>query len=201
MISLVGANEIEKTFDKLSESVYEDNKKKFHDILLSKGIQAEFIGAGNRGIAYKSGDKVYKFSKDPVEINSATKLIGKTPKHLIKYYSVEPLDDQWYLLKMDLLDKLTEEQEEIIELIQNSLGVQEYMLDPIRRQKFINELRIYPEYYEYIGTNLKTIQKILEQLLLIYSEAVQNDISTHDIRVDNLGQKDGKIIHFDLGAG
>jgi hypothetical protein len=156
----------------------------------------------HRGYVYDYGDnKILKLTTDVIEYNNALIFLNKPSKYFVKYYSVKQINDSYYELIMDKLVELTENECEIVDLIQNSLGSQYYMLNDEKRYSFIKELKNNPEYYEDFATYQNMIDMI-NLLKRMYIEASHRNIILYDLRCINLGKtKDGNIVHFDIGAG
>jgi hypothetical protein len=156
----------------------------------------------HRGYVYQlDNGNILKITKDPVEFNNAEILIKNPSKFFAKYFTAKKLNDQYYELTMEKLTPLSEVEWDTVDLIQNTLGRQDYMLDPNRRNQFIRELKANPEYYEDF-TDFNQVLKILETLKMMYQEAQSRGITLMDLRAQNLAKNsEGRIVHFDLGSG
>lgn len=128
-------------------------------------------------------------------------MLNKPKKSFVNYYSVESNNNGYYKLIMEKLYPLSDNECEIIDLILNTLGIEEYMLDDNKRYSFIQELKNNPEYYEDFASfnEMKNMILILKRM---YIEAKQIGIKLFDLRCDNIGKRlNGDIVHFDLGSG
>lgn len=172
-------------FSKINPSIVESNK---------------LIYKTHRGEIYEQGDKILKITTDKIEYENALILLNKPSKYFVKYYSVKSLGNKYELL-MEKLTMLSDDECDIVDLILNTLGRQDYMLDDEKRYSFIKELKQNPEYYDDY-TTYDEIIKMLNILKRIYLEAKYLGIILLDLRCGNLGKNNsGNIVHFDLGAG
>lgn len=166
-----------------------------------KYFENELIIKTHRGEIYNYDDKILKITTDVIEYNNALILINKPSKCFIKYYSAKKLENNKFELIMEKITPLSDDESDMVDLIQNSLGIEEYMLDDNKRYSFIKELKNNPEYYE----DFCSYNEILAMINLIkrmYVEAKYRNIKLYDLRSSNMGKTvDNNIVHFDLGAG
>lgn len=161
----------------------------------------KLITKTHRGEIYEYEDKIRKITTDVIEYDNACKLIENHSKYFIKYYSAKQISDGKYELIMEKITPLSENECDMVDLIQNSLGIEEYMLDDNKRYSFIKELRNNPDYYEDFATfnDMLTMINLLKRM---YIEAKSRNIRLHDLRCINMGRNSlNNIVHFDLGAG
>ena len=166
----------------------------------------ELISNSNRGIIYKKMPGiVFKVGLDKDEYENALSFIKRPHKNFITYYSAEPWrsfdSKRTYVFTMEEIRELTDDEWTIVDMIQNSLGRQDYMLDDSRRYRFMKELEQHPEWYEEIAT-YKEVRFWLINLYNMYKEADIRGIELHDLRAQNLGvNRNGVPVHFDIGEG
>jgi len=165
----------------------------------------EEIGQTRTGALFRdSSGTIVKLTSDKSEYDNALHFIKKPHKNFIKYYSAEPLevgDETWYVLYMEEIKELGDDDWAVVDMINNTLGTQDYMLDDQRRYSFIAELKRNPEWYEDIAS-YKEIIKTLQDIYTMYKEAARRGIRLHDARSQNMGRtNDGRLVHFDIGAG
>lgn len=164
------------------------------------------LQSSNRGLIYRSGPGIVtKATVDETEYENAKKFIGNPHKNFIIYYSAEPWMElsgkNWYILKMEEIKPLYGADWEIVDLINNTLGLQEYMLSDQRRMSFIGELKRNPEWYEDFAS-YKDMISTLSDMHNMYKEAQKRGIVLSDARSQNFGRTtDGRLVHFDMGAG
>jgi len=178
---------------------------------VDQGIRSEFgdmelVSNSNRGIIYrKSPGVIFKVGLDKDEFDNAVSFIKRPHKNFITYYSAEPWrvfdGEKSYVYTMEEIRELNEKEWDIVDLINNSLGVQDYMLDDSRRYNFMREIKENPEWYENIGT-YKEVRAWVINLYNMYKEADRRGLELHDLRAQNLGiNKNGVPVHFDMGEG
>lgn len=154
-----------------------------------------------RGEVYEDGDKIIKITKDVIEYNNAKILVDNPSRVFVRYHSVEAIGDNRYKLIMEKLTPLTDAECAVVDLIQNSLGKEEYMLNDNKRFSFIQELKNNPEYYVDFAS-FKEVSNMLLLLKRMYLEAKTRNIKLFDLRCDNMGKRsNAEIVHFDLGSG
>jgi hypothetical protein len=150
---------------------------------------------------YLDGDRITKITSDVEEYENALKLSKNPSPYFVRYYSAEDLDDGKYKLTMDKLTPLSDSECEMVDLIMNSLGIEEYMLDDRKRYAFMNELKRNPEYHESFSDYTSMVNMIM-RIRRMYLDAKKRGITLNDLRCDNLGKTpSGELVHFDLGAG
>jgi len=166
----------------------------------------EMLSNSNRGIIYqKSPGVIFKVGHDQDEYENAVSFLKRPHKNFVTYYSAEPWrvmgDKKLYVFTMERVNELSENQWDIVDLIQNSLGLQEYMLDDTKRYMFMKELEQNPEWYENFAT-YKEVRAWVFQLYNMYKEADRREITLLDLRAQNLGvNSKGVPVHFDMGEG
>jgi hypothetical protein len=166
-----------------------------------KYFENELIYKTHRGEIYKHDDKILKITKDVIEYNNALILINNPSKYFIKYYSAKKISDDKFELIMEKIIPLNDDESDMVDLIQNTLGIEEYMLDDNKRYNFIKELKNNPEYYEDF-CSFNEIINMINLLKKMYIEAKYRNIKLYDLRSSNIGKTiDNNIVHFDLGAG
>lgn len=167
----------------------------------NKGIKPIF--QTQRGSLYKKAPGLMvKLTVDKTEYENALIFLNKPHKNFIKYYSAEPMKTEgWYILSMEEIKELSDDEWAIVDLINNTLGITEYMLDDNKRWAFINELKRNPEWYEEEGSYSEVIS-ILQDIHNMHKEANRRGIKLRDARSQNMGRTmDGRLVHFDMGAG
>lgn len=163
--------------------------------------EAELLYKTHRGEVYADGDKITKITSDIEEYENALKLAKNPSPYFVRYYSAEDLGNGKYKLTMDKLTPLSDSECEMVDLIMNSLGIEEYMLDDNKRYAFMNELKRNPEYYESFSDYTSMVNLIM-RIRRMYLDAKKRGITLKDLRCDNLGKtQNGELVHFDLGAG
>ena len=164
----------------------------------------EFIKWVRSGALYrKSSGVMVKVTRDKSEYDNALRFIKKPHKSFINYYDAVPWNiingDEYFVLEMEEVELLSDSETEVVDIIQNSLGSQEYMLDDNRRWRFLNELKQNPEWYEDYGS-YKDVANLVMELYSMYKEAERRGFVLYDLRSINLGKnKEGKLVHFDIG--
>ena len=162
-------------------------------------------GMTNRGYIIDKGETIIKVTKDRVEYENAVRLVDSPNPNFVNYHSAETYKVvngvPHYKLVMDKLTELSDVEEDAIDLILNSLGLQEYMLDNNKRGAFLRELKANPEWYEGYGAYVN-IENLVESLYHMYKYAQDNGFKLLDLRSQNLGRTfQNKLVHFDLGSG
>lgn len=177
------------------------SKSKSITDIIREVIQEELLGKTRTGELHSTPDgRIRKITTDKSEYENARKLIQNPSPYFIKYYSAKPSGLGQYELIMDRVSELGDAEWETVELILNSLGTQAYMLDPNRRNSFIQELKQNPEYYEDFAT-LDEVLSMLKVLYSIYLDASKRGMTLYDLRAQNIGKTPtGQIVHFDIGA-
>ena len=100
---------------------------------------------------------------------------------------------------MDAITELKESTWNVIDMIQNSLGSQEYFLNDQKRWAFSKEIKENPEWYEDFSS-YKEVMKVMISLYSMYKEAKKRGFVLYDLRAQNIGlTKDGNLVHFDIG--
>lgn len=146
-------------------------------------------------------DQIVKITNDKTEYENALKFIKRPSPLFVKYLSAKELGDGMYELQMEKLDPLNDKEWDIVDLIQQSLGSQDYMLNPQRRTAFVMELKKFPEYYEDFAT-LEEVVAFMNLLKKMYVEARARGIVLYDLRAQNIGKtRNGNYVHFDIGRG
>lgn len=146
-------------------------------------------------------DQIIKITNDKIEYENALKFIERPSKLFVKYISAKELGNNIYELIMEKLDPLNDKEWDIVDLVQQSLGTQDYMLDNQRRWRFIAELKQNPEYYEGFST-LEEVVAFINLLKKMYLEAKARNIILYDLRAQNIGKRsNGDYVHFDIGRG
>ncbi len=146
-------------------------------------------------------DQIVKLTNDQIEYQNALVFMDNPSKLFVNYYSAKDLGNGLYELKMEKLDQLNDKEWDMVDLIQQSLGAQDYMLNDQKRWAFINELKTNPEFYEHFAT-LEEMVAFINLLKKMYKEAKDRGITLFDLRAQNLGKtKNGNYVHFDIGRG
>jgi hypothetical protein len=146
-------------------------------------------------------DQIVKITNDKIEYENALKFIERPSKLFVKYFSAKELGDGMYELIMDKLDPLNDKEWDIVDLIQQTLGAQSYMLNQQRRTAFVMELKQNPEFYEEFA-KLEEVVAFMTLLKKMYEEAQARGITLYDLRAQNIGKtKNGNYVHFDIGRG
>jgi len=164
----------------------------------------EFIKWTRTGGLYrKEPGVIVKVTRDRSEYDNALRFLKRPHKRFVKYYHAEPWEtingNDYFILEMEEVKELDEAEWDLVDIIQNSLGAQSYMLDDNRRYKFLNELKMYPEWYEDYGT-YKDAARLVMDLYEMYKEAERRGFVLYDLKAINLGRtKDGRLVHFDIG--
>lgn len=165
-------------------------------------IYEELLRKTRTGELHSTDDgKIVKITNDRIEYENAQKLIKNSSPVFIKYHSAKPIGNEKYELLMDKIYPLNDKEWDLIDLIQNSLGSQDYMLDDKKRNSFIKELKMNPEYYEDYAS-LNEVLSMLKVLQTMYVEASRRGIILYDLRAQNIGKTlNGNYVHFDVGSG
>ena len=159
----------------------------------------------NRGYIIDKGDKIIKVTTDAIEYENALRLINNPHENFVKYDSAEPYKEingkQTYKLVMDKVDTLGDEEWDVVDLIQQSIGKQEYFLDKNKRNRTLKELKNNPEWYEDYG-DFNKVMDLIKSMYNMYSYADNNGFKLFDLKGINMGRdKKGNLVHFDLGSG
>jgi 2'-5' RNA ligase/AraC-like DNA-binding protein len=171
-----------------------------------------FIGGRACGMAYLSGDKVYKITTDKSEAFESKKVVGKNNNHLVNIYSVKQIhsdltNTEVYLIIMEHLRTnrsaiFKEIEDQLMRLFKEELGITLFDL--------IHQYRFQPAYYK--NQYAPDVNVILDEhqrekhyynsLLQIVDELKANGIESIDVQYHNLGLKpSGNIAFFDMGMG
>jgi len=187
------------------EIISEEFSREESDTLFKRKFDGyEFIKWTRNGALYrKEPGVVVKVTRDRSEYDNALRFLKRPHRGFVKYYSAKPWvrinGNDYFILEMEELKELDEAEWELVDLIQNSLGSQSYMLDDNKRYRFLNELKMYPEWYEDYGT-YKDAARLVMDLYGMYKEADRRGFTLYDLRAINLGRtSDGRLVHFDIG--
>ena len=164
--------------------------------ILKKGKE---IGRGGYGIVYDViGEpyKVLKITTDESEYNNAKSLIGKKNEYLVNYYACESYEEK-YLLIMDKLDKPSEEVSHLLDDI--NIHMYDYDENLYYKTIFLSELDFLIDDFSE-KENKETVIFVFDNLKKIVEECKENNIYTNDFHSGNIGEKDNKLIFFDIGA-
>ena len=167
--------------------------------VLKESEERKLLKKTRTGKIYElSNGNILKISNDELEFKNAKILISKPSKQFIKYYSAEKVDNN-YEMEMQRIIPLKDNEVEVVDLIQNSLGDSDYFLNDTRRNKFIQELKNNKEWYESFAT-YKEVYKFVTEIYNIYKEGKRLGIDLFNINSENVGHtKDGRLVAFDLG--
>lgn len=164
--------------------------------------KGKFIGKGGFGEVFEvigRPDLVLKITTDQSEYETAKRLIGKNTKYIVNYYEAEPYQKGSFLLVMDKINTLLPQ---TINNILDELNICCYDYD----ENFYYETLFDAEQIEFIiedfsdTYNEKDIKYVIKQLQEIVKECKDNNINTNDFHSKNIGQRDGHLIFFDVGA-
>lgn len=150
---------------------------------------------------YEDNDVIIKITDDKTEYDNALVFLKRPSPYFIKFYSAQQIGEKEYEIQMERVNELPEKESEMVDLIMNTLGRQDYMLDMNRRLQFKMELKRNPEWYEDLCT-YDELTKMIFTLLHMYEDAEKRGITLYDLRPQNLGvTREGRIVHFDIGSG
>jgi len=169
-----------------------------------------YAGEGYNGIAYISGDKVYKLTIDPSEAIEALKIKGKRNKLLADVYQVYEIDKRGVNKKVFLIicEKLTVDPtkfdtlfENLDDLLQSRFGHKFFAV------AFIDMATSKPQMYEHFAADIEHLlndypneKHFYNSLLNIVKELKSNNMKSLDLSANNLGyKKNGQIGFFDYG--
>ncbi|MCF9166678.1 hypothetical protein J8A87_19675 [Vibrio parahaemolyticus] len=149
------------------------------------GIEiAEYMGAGDNGIAFKtSDDKVMKITGDVGEFLHAHNLKGKSLKHFAEIYDTRIfLDGSMGILmeKLEICEELKEQFKTLCSIAKSkNMGIEEVDIDE-------------DEYFD-------SIYDLQQNIAELFTEDHQNRLFSSDLHHDNIGLKeDGTIAVFDM---
>lgn len=175
--------------------------------IIRETIRGKLMAKSWNGEVYEvPGGKILKITKDSSEYKNALEFIKRPSPYFVKYYSAKELPSKQdgtpqYELVMDKLKELNDQEWSRVDMVTQTLGRQDYMLDDQKRYAFLGELKRNPEWYEDFATYKEMVQTT-EQLRRMYKEADRREITLHDLRAQNIGtDTKGALIHFDIGAG
>ena len=175
--------------------------------IIREAIQKKLIAKSWNGEVYEvDGGKILKITKDPTEYKNALEFMAKPSNYFVRYYSAKELPSKpdgtpQYEIVMDKLKELTGDEWARVDMINQTLGRQDYMLDDQRRWRFFAELKQNPEWIEDIG-GFKAMLDTTNRLKRMYAEAQHRGITLYDLKGQNLGTNPkGEMVHFDIGAG
>lgn len=180
----------------MREKISQEFKNDFGDM--------ELVQKTRNGLLYRKAPGVMvKVTLDKSEFDNALRFVGRPHKSFIKYFDAKPWKEfngkEFYVLEMEEVKELDNAEWDFIDLVQNSLGSQNYMLDDNRRWAFLAELKRNPEWYEDVGT-YKEASKLVLALYSMYKEADRRGFVLYDLRAQNVGRTmDGRLVHFDIG--
>lgn len=170
-----------------------------NDWLSKKG---KYIGKGGFGKVFEiigHPNLVLKITKDQSEYKTARKLIGKNTEYIVKFYEAEPYQNGSFFLIMDKINTILPQN---INNILDELNIYCYDYD----NDFYYETLFNDEEIEFIIEDYiedypeKDVKFVINQLQKIVKECKENDIYTNDFHSKNIGQKNGHLIFFDVGA-
>lgn len=76
-----------------------------------------YLGSGRNGSAYRHPDGfVLKVTTDPIEVASARRLVGSSPRHLGRVFGIKQLSARVWLLVQEDLDRLSDDDREEFDL-------------------------------------------------------------------------------------
>ncbi|OXX64809.1 hypothetical protein [Vibrio sp. V15_P4S5T153] len=149
------------------------------------GIEiAEYMGAGDNGIAFKtSDDKVMKITGDVGEFLHAHNLKGKSLKHFVEIYDTRIfLDGSMGILmeKLEICEELKEQFKTLCSIAKSkNMGIEEVDIDE-------------DEYFD-------SIYDLQQNIADLFTEDHKNRLFSSDLHHDNIGLKeDGTIAVFDM---
>ena len=171
--------------------------------ILAKHKNSEIVHKTATGyVLLNPFDQIVKITNDKIEYENALKFMERPSKLFVKYFSAKVLGDGMYELIMDKLEPLNSKEWDIVDLIQQSLGAQSYMLDQQKRTAFVFEMKNNPEYYEEFAASLEEVVAFMNLLKKMYQEAQARNIVLYDLRAQNIGKtRNGNYVHFDIGRG
>lgn len=169
-----------------------------------------YAGEGYNGIAYISGDKVYKLTIDPTEAIEALKIKGKRNKLLADVYQVYEIDKRGVDKKIFLIicEKLTVDPtkfdslfESLDEILKGRFGHKFFAV------AFVDMATSKPKVYDYFAPDIENVlnnhpneKHFYNSLLNIAKELKSNNMDSLDLSANNLGyKKNGQIGFFDYG--
>lgn len=172
----------------------------FLKVVIREQLETIYRGK-NRSVTVLPNGNIQKITNDKIEYENALSLIKNPSDVFIKYYSANQMADGRYELTMERITPLDDKDWDIVDLIQNSLGSVDYMLDNNRRNNFIKEIKYHPEYYDDFAS-LSEVLNFINLLYKMYLEGKKRGIALYDLRPQNIGKDaSGHYVHFDLGAG
>jgi hypothetical protein len=174
---------------------------------------------GTNGFAYDLGNEVLKITVDKVEANNKIKLIGKSPKTLVKVYEMLLIK---YINKQNINNEFTyffvireEKLTNVGEVdVTDAIDLEPALLSKKGRTplleaglnskgKINDEIKLL--YKQYIKSALETKNSIIIKhrnfLIKLYFEMGLYEIFSDDYTVsDNLGKRGKDIVFFDIGG-
>ena len=182
--------------------------------------QAKYLNSGHWGNVYDIGltYKLMKLTMDKNEAKTSFKLTGKNLNNVVKFYDVYQIDlskyssENLYVIIMDRVDFDKEENQNIDNELDNV--IQTYYYDNPQDSKFedlnmmIKKLIKNPYLSDYsLDQYVKSLDRkykngIYEYYQFIMSlarELKEYGITYGDIRGENFGRKNGKLVSFDMG--
>lgn len=154
----------------------------------------KFIGAGAHGIAYEiPGNKVLKITIHPNEVNNSKLLVKKKNEYLVnidKVYSVKK--NHHTIIIMEKLQPLGPWKKRLKDFDE---AVGRYYGQFLWSKSGGNW-----DHDDDFGKQLPpNLVPVFHDIVNIFSEARQKGIELKDVRIDNLGLKNGHLAAFDLG--
>jgi len=203
-------NILEIVDQRLGSTIYE---KIFKVLCQNLNItNAQKIGSGQNGIAYKYDDKVLKITMDESEAEMKYKLINMKLRHLPHIYKVYKLsieslrrygyngDDNIFVIIQDYAQPLSKDWINFLNLLKN--GIDKGENDGIYFDTLNDYIKNFSYIRKYIENKMKFPLSYFQNFYGLLSEMKKLGIDSIDFTYRNFGlSSSGNLIFFDIGFG
>lgn len=151
-----------------------------------------FEGYGMNGLAVRlNNGHIGKYTTDKNEVDIASYQISNNISCLVNIYEIHTINDELWMIEMELLKTLNETEMKIIDDVLMSL---ELLIDTSENIENLNE-----DTYQMLVDRAPS-QPVFGKYLQLYRCLMDNGFSQADIHPGNIGYDDtGKLKLFDLG--
>lgn len=178
---------------------------------------SKFLGSGNFGVAFLTDDgKTIKITSDKSEAIEANRYIGKEVQHLPKVYKIMKIkltnnDDAYVIIKEFILQNeqfvkfltsmcqdFTDELKKYNHYFDNDFPkhilkyIYEASINNLNNKDFVDYLKL---------NNQPNLVWLANQLVELINEMQSLNMQSDDIKPNNLGIKNKKLIYLDIGWG
>jgi hypothetical protein len=173
--------------------------------IITESTNFKLIGTGQYGIAFSFYDKVLKVTTSKKEFDTSYEFIDMEYDGAVRYYlSFQYLDFPIWIIIQDKLDPLPKMERDIYttlyylgsnDMDNSEFSTVEELISALQRR-----LRNPKEEDELTSYEIR--KRELREYFRKYSELrdklIANGISVDDLHGENIGLKDGELVHFDI---